>query len=160
MMTLTTVKDYCNQQNVSRQFVNDYVKKGKFQVLELPTFVELDGEKIEIGKQKFLKIPSQYVSQKKTYWSGNVSDDDYAEQMAFDATDDLELRAHIESLLKIQDEAQSAAYKTHLINVVYPIGHPKRTSLDTAFQNCVNLMMAECADIELQVSQLEKGNFV
>ncbi len=159
-MTLTTVKDYCAQQNVSRQFVNDYVKKGKFQFLELSTFVELDGEKIEIGKQKFLKIPSQYAIQKKVFWSGDVSDDDYAEQMAHEATEDLEIRQELEHLLKIQDEMQSAAYKTHLLNAVYPIGHPKRTSLDAAFQNCVNLMMAECADIELQVSQLEKGNFV
>jgi hypothetical protein len=54
---LITIADYCAQRNVSKQFVYEYIKKGKLTVLELPTFIEFKGEKVQLGMQKMLEVP-------------------------------------------------------------------------------------------------------
>ncbi len=152
-MTLTTVKDYCLERGVSRQFVHEYVRKGKFTIIELPYFVELNGKKHNIGKQKFLEIPDNFSVEQKPYWSGDISDNDYAEQLASDATEDFELRKFLTQLLKIEDE--DTRFKSHLMNNIFPIGNPKRNELEIAFQNCTNLMKAELMDIAEQVNRLK-----
>jgi hypothetical protein len=53
---LMTISDYCAQRNVSKQFVYEYIRKGKLTVLELPTFVELNGERVTLGMQKMLDV--------------------------------------------------------------------------------------------------------
>ena len=58
---LITIQDYCQQRNVSKQFVYEYIKKGKLTVLELPTFVEMDGEKVHLGMQKVLDVRDNLV---------------------------------------------------------------------------------------------------
>ena len=156
-MTLTTIKDYCTHRGVSRQFVYEYIKKGKFELLELPIFVNFDGSQIEVGKQKFLKVPPQYAAEKKPYWSGDVSDDDYSKAMAADATTDLELQKHLAHYLSLQTDTESELYKTYLFDTLYPTTHSKRILLDTAFKKCIELMMSEMADIEHQVRRLEKS---
>ena len=55
MPKLQTVTEYCKDKNVSKQFVYEYIKKGKFELIELPLFVEFEGERIEVGTKKFLK---------------------------------------------------------------------------------------------------------
>lgn len=55
MTKLQTVTEYCKEKNVSKQFVYEYIRKGKFELIELPLFVELNGEKIQVGSKKFLK---------------------------------------------------------------------------------------------------------
>ena len=156
-MTLTTVKDYCTQRGVSRQFVYEYIKKGKFELLDLPIFVELEGIQIAVGKKKFLKVPPQYAAEKKPYWSGDLSDDDYAASMAIDATTDEELQKHLAHYLSLQNNVESEIYKKNLYEILYPSTHPKHLILDTAFKKCIELMMAEMADLEQQVRRLEKN---
>lgn len=54
---LITIADYCAQRNVSKQFVYEYIRKGKLTVLDLPTFIEFKGEKVHLGMQKMLDVP-------------------------------------------------------------------------------------------------------
>jgi hypothetical protein len=151
---LVTIKDYCSQRTVSRQFVYEYIRKGKFEVVELPLFVRFEGKEIEVGKQKFLKDPT--TVQRKSYWSGAVSDNDYAKGMAFDATSDEEIRIVLTQYLSLE-KLERPAFKEKLYKK-YPLGSAKRKELDAAFERCVELMRLEMADIESQLEQLEKAN--
>ncbi len=54
--SVVTVKDYCKQQKVSRQYVNQEIKSGKFKTIELPIFTEYKGKKVAVGTQKFLSF--------------------------------------------------------------------------------------------------------
>jgi hypothetical protein len=54
--TVITVKDYCDARKVSRQYVYQEIKKGKFKTIELPVFTEYQGKRIEVGHQKFLSF--------------------------------------------------------------------------------------------------------
>ena len=57
---ITTVNDYCQQRGVTKQFVYDYVRKNKFEIIELPVFAEVNGTKIEGGTRKFLRVPEAF----------------------------------------------------------------------------------------------------
>ena len=57
---LTTINNYCQQRGVTKQFVYEYVRKQKFELIELPVFAEVNGKKIEGGKQKFLSVPETF----------------------------------------------------------------------------------------------------
>lgn len=61
---ITTIPDYCKQRGVTRQFVYEYIKRGKFKHFEMPTFVEMNGEKIHIGVQKILEVPDEFAPKK------------------------------------------------------------------------------------------------
>ena len=156
-MGLTTVKEYCAERGVSRQFVYEYINKGKFEVLNLPVFVEYDGVRQALGTKKFLKVPSQYAAEKKVYWTADVSDDAYAEAMAADATDDKELQDCISYFLKIEEIIEAETFKTELLTHKYPETHAKRIALDAAFAKCVALMQAEMADLAENVSRLARN---
>ncbi len=158
-MTLTTVKEYCALRGVSRQFVNDYVKKGKFQLVELPTFVNFDGGVVEIGKQKFLQVPEQYAIGIKPYWSGELSFEEYNTQLAKDTTDDLEIQRHIKHCLTIEPEFKGE-YKKKLREVLFPINHPKRELLDAALTKLGQLLIAELADLDMKVRKLQHKQIV
>ena len=54
--SVVTVKDYCDARKVSRQYVYQEIKKGKFKTIELPIFTEYQGKKIQVGHQKFLSF--------------------------------------------------------------------------------------------------------
>lgn len=62
---LMTIADYCEKRNVSKQFVYEYIRKGKLKTLELPTFVELNGERVTLGMQKMLEVPESLVPKVK-----------------------------------------------------------------------------------------------
>jgi hypothetical protein len=61
---ITTIPDYCKQRNVTRQFVYEYIKKGKFKHYEMPVFVESNGDKIMLGNQKVLEVPDEFAPKK------------------------------------------------------------------------------------------------
>ena len=54
--TIVTVKDYCDARKVTRQYVYQEIKRGKFKTIDLPIFAEYQGKRIEVGKQKFLSF--------------------------------------------------------------------------------------------------------
>jgi hypothetical protein len=61
---ITTIPEYCKQRNVTRQFVYEYIKKGKFKHYEMPVFVESNGDKIMLGNQKVLEVPDEFAPKK------------------------------------------------------------------------------------------------
>ena len=58
---LFTISDYQKQKGVSLQFITEYTKKGVFKKIDLPLFVEYQGEKILVGKKRMLQVPPQYL---------------------------------------------------------------------------------------------------
>lgn len=54
--TVISIKDYCDKRKVSRQYVYQEIKKGKFKTVDLPVFTEYQGKKIEVGQQRFLSF--------------------------------------------------------------------------------------------------------
>jgi len=51
---LKTLKQFAKDRGYSRQYV--YQIKNKINVIDLPVFVEYNGEKIQIGTQKFVLV--------------------------------------------------------------------------------------------------------
>jgi hypothetical protein len=93
---ITTIADYAKNRGVTRQFIYEYVQKGKFRHFELPIFIELDGKRIEVGSKKFLEVPDDFAPKKTdvkpiqidgVYDSGldnlviRLSDDPYIQDM-------------------------------------------------------------------------------
>ena len=109
-----------------------------------------------MNQSKF-KMENKQEGEKKTYWSGDASDDAYSKEIAADATDDLEIRHRLTHFLSLQNVESSDKYKQHLLEVEFPISHSKRPALDAAFKKCFELMSAELADLEQNVSRLEKN---
>jgi hypothetical protein len=58
---ITTIPEYCKQRNVTRQFVYEYIKKGKFKHYDMPVFIESNGDKIMLGNQKVLEVPEEFA---------------------------------------------------------------------------------------------------
>jgi hypothetical protein len=145
-MTLTTVKDYCTQRGVSRQFVYEYIRKGKFELLTLPVFTEFNGERVSVGKQKFINVPPQYFP---------LEDDaTYAETMAESATSDSELQLEIQAMFMIADEKEALKFR-HKLEKKYAAPHPKAKAFASAQKKMHQAMLDEMADIENNLAQLE-----
>ncbi len=73
---VTTITQYCKDTNKSKQFVSEYIKKGKFKQYETPMYVKVGDAFIEVGKTKVLDVPAEYTIAK-------ISDDDrkYVKQL-------------------------------------------------------------------------------
>jgi hypothetical protein len=54
---LISIADYCQQRGVTRQFVYQYIKKGTFKRVDLPLFVEMGGEKKQVGTHTCIEVP-------------------------------------------------------------------------------------------------------
>ena len=54
---MVTVAEYCKLRGVTRQFVSEYIKKGKIQAVELPLFAEYQGKRLSAGRQIFVEPP-------------------------------------------------------------------------------------------------------
>jgi hypothetical protein len=53
---IVTIKAYCDARKVSRQYVYQEIKSGKFKTVVLPIYADHNGKKIEVGSQKFLSF--------------------------------------------------------------------------------------------------------
>ena len=145
-MTLTTVKDYCTQRGVSRQFVYEYIKKGKFELLTLPIFTEFNGKRVSVGNQKFIKVPPQYLPLE--------DDETYAKNVAKQATSDAALQADIQQLFMIYDEMAAGQFR-HELEQKYAVPHPKAHLFAAAQKKIYQHMMDEMTDIRTNLTQLE-----
>jgi hypothetical protein len=152
-MQLVTIKDYCAQKDVSRQFVYEYIRKGKFEVLELPIFVNFEGHVLEVGTQKFLKDPMTN-QEKKAYWSTDTTDEEYDQGMANDSTENEAVRVIIKKMLSLKKEA-SADYKKSVFDM-YPLGTPMRLEIDKALDKCADIMWLEMGDLDHKVTAFVK----
>ena len=57
---VTTIAEYCQKRGVTKQFVYEYARKKKFELIELPVFAEVEGTKIYAGVQRFLRVPEAF----------------------------------------------------------------------------------------------------
>jgi hypothetical protein len=146
-MTLTTVKDYCTQRGVSRQFVYEYIRKGKFQLLTLPVFTEFNGIRVSVGNQKFINVPPQYLPLEE--------DAQYAKSIAERVTSDSELRTDIRHMFMLSDENEAVKFRREL-EKKYAVPHPKAKAFALAQKKIHQAMLAEMADLEINLTQLEK----
>ena len=141
-MTLITVKDYCETRGVSRQFVYDYIRKGKFKTVELPLFIRYNGVEQYVEAQKFIEVDDEGMEQKI-----------YARTTAKKVTNDSELSKAIEKML-LMDDAAGLAFKTQL-SQTYAIPHPKAKALENAFSELHKMLLEEMKSIENSLAALE-----
>ncbi len=138
---LITIKDYCNQRGVSSQFVYNYIRKGKFKAIDLPTFVRYEGVEHFVGSQKFIEV------------SENIENEAYAKAVAKRASSDLEIRKAIFHLMKL-DEKEASHYKVQL-KEIYNENHPKYSLIQKAFQVLHDILLEEMNDMESLMNDLE-----
>jgi hypothetical protein len=150
-MELVTIKDYCSQKDVSRQFVYEYIKKGKFEVVELPIFVRFEGIEIEVGKQKFLKDPLTNQD-RKWYWSGEISNEDYANGMANDASKNETVRTILRDMLMLTGAAKKN-YRDEMLERYKD--SPLKLEIEAGMKKCFELMKLEVADLDSKVKAFE-----
>lgn len=53
MSKIQKLSEYAKEKGVSRQYIYAYFQS---QIIDLPIFVEFEGQRIEVGRQKFIKI--------------------------------------------------------------------------------------------------------
>ena len=102
---VTTITDYCQQRGVTKQFVYEYVRKQKFELIELPVFAEINGQKISGGMQKFLKVPEAFEPEL------DFPTFDSAAAFVDYLTDYPELAERNKAYFKLTDLAEKAAFK-------------------------------------------------
>jgi hypothetical protein len=127
---ITTIPTYCKERGVTRQFVYEYIKRGKFKHFEMPVFIELNGDKIELGMQKVLEVPDEFAP-KKTDLSpiteGSVGD---LENLIRRLTDEPEVQNFYRNYLTLPPEVDKKAVKTAMYAKIEQ--HPKREKLRAA----------------------------
>lgn len=151
-MELVTIKNYCAQKEVSRQFVYEYIKKGRFEVVELPTFVRFNGVEIECGKQKFLKSPLTNL-ERKWYWENDTSDEDYASGMANDGSENEEVRAILREML-MKEGPVKKFYRDEVLERYKDT--PLHAEIEAGIDRCFQLMKMETFDLDLKVRAFVK----
>jgi hypothetical protein len=144
---LTTIKEYCKVRGVSRQFVYKYIKLGKFQLMLLPIYTELDGLKINIGTENFLKVPE-----------GFEPDDlelAHAQLLAFRSTKDKVVIKDIEKLLLIEDDDEADEFRIMLFSKYDKVENPKKQAFLNAIQYIQKHMEADLLDLQQSVKDLK-----
>lgn len=144
---LTTIKEYCTVRGVSRQFVYKYIKLGKFQLVNLPIYTELDGLRINIGSENFLKVPDGFEPADL-----EVA---HAQLLAFRATKDKDLRKDIEKLLLIADDTEAEQFREQLYKNYDRLENPKRQAFLNAFQQIQKHFENDVNELQQSVKNLK-----
>jgi hypothetical protein len=124
---ITTIPDYCKQRGITRQFVYAYIKSGKFKHYEMPTFVEINGEKIHIGLQKILEVPEEFAPKKtdlKPFTDNTIGDLD---ELLNRITDNAELKVMYRRFLSSVPSVDKKAAKAEMDALID--AHPDRDTL-------------------------------
>jgi hypothetical protein len=127
---ITTIPDYCKQRNVTRQFVYEYIKKGKFKHYEMPVFVESNGDKIMLGNQKVLEVPEEFAPKKSDTQPFELPTIEGPEYLINSITDDPVLSNLYRNLLSKESKADKMAAQNDL-NMAIEL-HPDRDRLKIA----------------------------
>jgi hypothetical protein len=127
---ITTIPDYCKQRNVTRQFVYEYIKKGKFKHYEMPVFVESNGDKIMLGNQKVLEVPEEFAPKKSDAQPFVLPTVDGPESIINSITDDPVLSDMYRNLLSKESKADKKVARNAL-HVAIEL-HPDRDRLKIA----------------------------
>jgi predicted DNA-binding protein YlxM (UPF0122 family) len=124
---IITIQDYCKQRGISRQFVYSYIKSGKFKHYEMPTFVEINGEKINIGVQKILEIPDEFAPKKTNLTPITEGSIGNLEDLLNRLTDNKELKTLYQQLLTDKNKETARLHLNEAIEA-----HPERDRLRIA----------------------------
>jgi L-lactate utilization protein LutB len=124
---ITTIPEYCKQRGITRQFVYSYIKSGKFKHYEMPTFVEINGEKINIGVQKILEVPEEFAPKKTDLKPITDETIGNLDELLNRITDNLELKAMYRHFLSAPSNADKKAKKEEMDAMIE--AHPDRDTL-------------------------------
>lgn len=138
---LITIKDYCDKRNVTRQYVYQEIKKGKFKAIELPVFVRYEGEEKAIGTQKFLELPTTHIGIEDTEQYSNI--------LADLATEDIEIKQDLCIFLKSEGKAKSLF--ADFLHEKYNPAHPKHESYEQARKKILQLWIEEVKQLKKDV---------
>jgi hypothetical protein len=154
---LITISDYCAQRNVSKQFVYEYIKKGKLTVLELPTFIEFKGEKVQLGMQKMLEVP-ELLAPKAKDKKPLPPLDSKADMGQFikDITDVPFLQDFYRQLLTSEDAAEKKALKKKMYETID--ASPDKDFLRTSIDEANIKLMQHMRKMSSQITEVLKEN--
>lgn len=124
---ITTISDYRKQRGITRQFVYSYIKSGKFKHYEMPTFVEINGEKIHIGVQKILEVPDEFAPKKSDLTPISETSIGNLDELLNRLTDNGDLKVLYRQLLTAGEKTTARAQFDAAIAV-----HPDRDQLRVA----------------------------
>jgi hypothetical protein len=127
---LFAISDYQKQKGVSLQFITEYTKKGIFKKIDLPLFVEFEGEKINVGKKRMLQVPPQYLPDD----SEEVQE---AELLANEVSNDPDIREAFKKML-LQNDDEERLRKRY--DRIFNRNHPKHQAYKAALHRFLDIM--------------------
>jgi predicted mannosyl-3-phosphoglycerate phosphatase (HAD superfamily) len=143
---ITTVKEYCKMRGVTRQFVYEYVRKGKFELREMPAFVEVEGNKIVVGMEKVLIVPDAFTAKTNDKMSFSKLDDAAFVQYL---TDNSELQKFYSAYLKMKDKEARLTFKKEMYESINSRDEAEKMMLTKALDE---------ANIKLMQRMVSMGN--
>lgn len=154
---LITIADYCAQRNVSKQFVYEYIKKGKLTILELPTFIEFKGEKVQLGMQKMLEVP-EVLAPKAKDKKPLPPLDSKADMGQFieDITDVPFLQDFYRQLLTSEDATEKKTLKKKMYEAID--ASPNKDFLRTAIDEANIKLMQHIRKMSSQITEVLEEN--
>jgi hypothetical protein len=155
---ITTIADYAKARGVTRQFIYEYIQKGKFRHFELPIFIELDGKKIEVGSKKFLEVPDDFASKKtdmKPIQIGGVYDSGL-ENLVSRLSDDLYIQDMYREYLTLPSPLDKKAVKAQMCEKID--NHPERERLYKAIDEANIRLMQYMVQMRHHIKDVLKEN--
>jgi hypothetical protein len=108
---------------------------------------------------KFIKIKDCYSQKhplinqdRKWYWSGDVSNEDYAKGMSNDASNNEIVRAILRDMLMLKGAAKKS-YRDEVLERYKD--NPLKLDIEKGMKKCFELMKLEVADLDLKVKAFE-----
>lgn len=150
---ITTVKEYCALRGVTRQFVYQYVREGKFELREMPAFVEIEGKKIKIGMEKVLIVPEEFAAKSNDNLKFSFLD---AVNFVEYLTSNLELQEFYSKYLGIKDREVRASFKKAMYENIDQRPELERNALKTAIDEANIKLMQRMVSLEKNLKELLK----
>jgi hypothetical protein len=149
---ITTIADYCQQRGVTKQFVYEYVRKEKFQFIELPVFTEVSGKRISGGTQKFLQVPESFEPDL------DFPKFDSAAAFVDYLTDYPELAQRNKAYFGLKNTAEKAAFKIAMLADLETRPEAERLAFFEAQSHMADAMMAHMKDMEKRLKRVLKSS--
>ena len=141
---LFTISDYQKQKGVSLQFITEYTQKGVFKKIDLPLFVEYQGEKINVGKKRMLQVPPQYLPDD----AGEVRE---AEALAIQVSEDTEIQEAFKKMFLQSDDEERLRNR---YDRIFNKKHPKHQAYKTALNRFLDIIEKQALDLVQEVEKL------
>ena len=141
---LFTISGYQKQKGVSLQFITEYTQKGVFKKIDLPVFVEYQGEKIQVGKKRMLQVPPQYLPD-------DAEEIQEATALAAQITDDAEIQEAFKKML-LQSDDEERLRKRY--DRIFHKTHPKYETYKKALNAFIDITEQQAKDLLAQADTL------